>query len=204
MSQIKHDERSAQAVGIIGTTLKASPKCLGCGEILLLCNAWMVDGCKCNSPLGVNDANRTRWELLLLAHRDRGYVIEKLETSLEDARKELSRKHNVIQDLVIARNELELQLSRLKECQMKPLDHAPTPAICVSDIISEGWLLQRGFVAAGGGIAKWSLAKDSRISVMNVGYSWQLRFEYATVSRDATIAQVEHLIAATGLEPEKK
>lgn len=35
------------------------PKCNGCGMQLLKKNAWMYDGCPCNTPFGVNDGNQT-------------------------------------------------------------------------------------------------------------------------------------------------
>lgn len=38
--------------------------CNGCGKPLLLENAWMYDGCPCNTPDGVNDSNLYRWRLL--------------------------------------------------------------------------------------------------------------------------------------------
>lgn len=39
--------------------------CAGCGKPLEVENAWMTDGCPCNSPLGVNSMNETRWRLLM-------------------------------------------------------------------------------------------------------------------------------------------
>lgn len=50
---------------IIGGFPIVDPKCQGCGKSLLLANAWMTDGCPCNSPLGVNSMNETRWRLLM-------------------------------------------------------------------------------------------------------------------------------------------
>lgn len=44
--------------------------CLECGEPLLLQNAWMTDGCPCNSPIGCNSLNETRWRLLMQLFRD--------------------------------------------------------------------------------------------------------------------------------------
>ena len=38
--------------------------CAGCGKPLLLENAWMEDGCPCNTPAGVNNLNLYRWKLL--------------------------------------------------------------------------------------------------------------------------------------------
>lgn len=49
--------------------------CMGCGRQLLVDNAWMTDGCPCNSPLGVNSMNETRWRLLLeLAQHQRSLL----------------------------------------------------------------------------------------------------------------------------------
>lgn len=42
----------------------ASQPCGGCGKPLILINAWMEDGCHCNSPAGVNNTNLWRWNLL--------------------------------------------------------------------------------------------------------------------------------------------
>lgn len=50
---------------IIGGFPWASPNCAGCGQPLLIENAWMTDGCTCNSPLGINSMNETRWRLLM-------------------------------------------------------------------------------------------------------------------------------------------
>ncbi len=49
----------------IGGFPTVSPDCDGCGKPLLLENAWMTDGCPCNSPLGCNSMNETRWRLLM-------------------------------------------------------------------------------------------------------------------------------------------
>lgn len=39
--------------------------CKGCGKPLTIENAPVTDGCPCNSPLGVNSMNETRWRLLM-------------------------------------------------------------------------------------------------------------------------------------------
>lgn len=44
--------------------LEENPNCCGCGKPLEIDNAWMEDGCPCNTPRGVNDLNKTRWRLL--------------------------------------------------------------------------------------------------------------------------------------------
>jgi hypothetical protein len=50
---------------IIGGFPISSPYCAGCGNKLNRENAWMVDGCPCNSELGVNNLNQTRWLFLM-------------------------------------------------------------------------------------------------------------------------------------------
>lgn len=50
---------------IIGGFPITQPNCLGCGEPLKPDNAWMTDGCPCNSKLGCNSMNETRWRLLM-------------------------------------------------------------------------------------------------------------------------------------------
>ena len=39
-------------------------ECNGCGKPLEVANAWMEDGCPCNTRAGVNDDNLHRWRLL--------------------------------------------------------------------------------------------------------------------------------------------
>jgi hypothetical protein len=55
----------ATETDIIGGFPVAEPDCKGCGKPLTLENAWMVDGCPCNHPLGINSMNETRWRLLM-------------------------------------------------------------------------------------------------------------------------------------------
>jgi hypothetical protein len=50
---------------IIGGFPYADPNCKGCGKPLTIENAWMTDGCPCNTALGVNSMNETRWRLLM-------------------------------------------------------------------------------------------------------------------------------------------
>lgn len=61
-----------------------SMECRGCGKQLLEENAWMEDGCPCNSPKGCNDGNQliSDWrqdkiqslqhELARMKHHDNG------------------------------------------------------------------------------------------------------------------------------------
>lgn len=59
------DEPTKIDVDIIGGFPVATPNCKGCGRQLISSNAWMTDGCSCNTPLGVNSMNETRWRLLM-------------------------------------------------------------------------------------------------------------------------------------------
>lgn len=61
---------------IIGGFPFADPNCKGCGEPLTLENAWSTDGCPCNSPLGVNSMNETRWRLLMQLRQKQSWQLE--------------------------------------------------------------------------------------------------------------------------------
>lgn len=51
--------------GMVGKDMDAPElPCCGCGQPLLIENAWMEDGCPCNTPAGVNNLNLYRWRLL--------------------------------------------------------------------------------------------------------------------------------------------
>jgi hypothetical protein len=65
-------------VDVIGGFPYAEPNCRGCGKPLLVENAWVTDGCPCNSPLGVNSMNETRWRLLMDLQQQQSREIEKL------------------------------------------------------------------------------------------------------------------------------
>jgi hypothetical protein len=62
---------------IIGGFPVKSEFCAGCGCPLLRENAWMTDGCPCNSPLGVNSMNETRWRLLMELQQRQARAIER-------------------------------------------------------------------------------------------------------------------------------
>lgn len=68
----------------IGGFPTKSPNCAGCGEPLMVTNAWMTDGCPCNSPLGVNSMNETRWRLLMQLQQEQARQIERLRTHISD------------------------------------------------------------------------------------------------------------------------
>lgn len=68
----------------IGNFPKVDPNCAGCGKPLVIENAWMTDGCPCNTPLGVNNDNETRWRLLMQLQQQQSF-------GLSDARKALQK-----------------------------------------------------------------------------------------------------------------
>ena len=53
----------------------ADPNCKGCNKPLTLENAWSTDGCPCNSPLGVNNMNETRWRLLMQLQQKQSFQL---------------------------------------------------------------------------------------------------------------------------------
>ena len=59
-----------------------SPNCAGCGKQLVIENAWMTDGCPCNTPLGVNSMNETRWRLLMQLQQAQARELESLRKPL--------------------------------------------------------------------------------------------------------------------------
>lgn len=60
----------------IGGFAIVAPCCAGCGKFLTVENAWMADGCPCNSRLGVNNLNETRWRLLMDLQQQQSRQIE--------------------------------------------------------------------------------------------------------------------------------
>jgi len=70
----------------IGGFPYAKPECNGCGKPLELQNAWMTDGCPCNTPLGVNSMNETRWRLLQQLQQDQARELESIRAELAHMR----------------------------------------------------------------------------------------------------------------------
>lgn len=68
---------------VIGGFDVVDPNCLGCGKPLTIENAWMTDGCPCNTPLGVNSMNETRWRLLMELQQQQSRELEKIKKSVE-------------------------------------------------------------------------------------------------------------------------
>ena len=82
---------------IIGGFPYVDPNCNGCGQTLILGNAWMTDGCPCNYRLGVNSNNETRWRLLMQLQQRQGadlaaarQEIERLRAASDSLRRQLA------------------------------------------------------------------------------------------------------------------
>lgn len=71
-------------VDVIGGFPYASPNCKGCGKLLTVENAWMSDGCPCNSKLGINSMSETRWRLLMQLQQEQSQSLA-AERRLKDA-----------------------------------------------------------------------------------------------------------------------
>lgn len=70
----------------IGGFPVVSDTCAGCGKPLLLENAWMTDGCPCNTSLGVNSLNETRWRLLMELQQQQSRELEMLRSTTRKSR----------------------------------------------------------------------------------------------------------------------
>jgi len=57
--------------------------CRGCGKPLELANAWMEDGCPCNSLAGVNNLNAFRWYLLQQLQQQQSRELEESKASFD-------------------------------------------------------------------------------------------------------------------------
>jgi len=72
--------------GTIGPFPECSDYCKGCGKTLTIENAWMTDGCPCNSILGVNDMNQTRWRLLMQLQQQQARNVEFLRQATKPSK----------------------------------------------------------------------------------------------------------------------
>lgn len=68
---------------VIGGFPIIDPLCLGCRRPLTIDNAWMSDGCECNSPLGVNSMNETRWRLLMQLQQRQNFQLAELRSIVQ-------------------------------------------------------------------------------------------------------------------------
>jgi len=66
------DEARSVSVGVCD---EGERYCSGCGKVLEKANAWMTDGCPCNSPLGSNNMNETRWRLLIQLQQQQSQIL---------------------------------------------------------------------------------------------------------------------------------
>lgn len=69
-------KESEPSADVIGGFTQTSLNCAGCGKRLLIANAWMTDGCPCNSRLGINSMNETRWRLLMQLQQEQSRELE--------------------------------------------------------------------------------------------------------------------------------
>lgn len=65
--------------------------CNGCGEPLKVENAWMVDGCPCNSPEGCNSTNETRWRMLHELQQRQSHELHDATAALTAAREQAAQ-----------------------------------------------------------------------------------------------------------------
>lgn len=63
------------------------PNCKGCGKPLSVENAWMTDGCPCNSELGINSMNETRWRLLMQLQQKNSRLTELYKSAAHESGK---------------------------------------------------------------------------------------------------------------------
>ena len=72
---------------VIGGFSIVEPNCGGCGQPLLLENAWMTDGCPCNCVLGTNNHNETRWRLLMQLQQQQSMQLAEAKAGLRNTLK---------------------------------------------------------------------------------------------------------------------
>lgn len=70
-----------------GSDMRAPEQpCGGCGKPLLIENAWMEDGCPCNTPAGVNNFNLYRWRLLHELQQKQSRELEAARSATGDSK----------------------------------------------------------------------------------------------------------------------
>lgn len=80
----EHEQKHVVQSNIARSDYNATEQpCAGCGKPLLLENAWMEDGCPCNTPAGINNHNLYRWRLLHELQQKGSHRIASLEAALQ-------------------------------------------------------------------------------------------------------------------------
>jgi hypothetical protein len=103
-------------VDVIGGFEVASPACLGCGALLLQENAWMADGCPCNSAGWNNSLNETRWRLLMQLQQQQARELEDIRSRVrlfldtDGSVNTLDPRRSIIQDPNVAPGTVLLEL----------------------------------------------------------------------------------------------
>lgn len=116
----------------IGGFPYADPSCKGCGKTLELKNAWMTDGCPCNTPLGINSMNETRWRLLMQLQQNQSRSIEALmkRAGIPDGKPIPMPFQNMAahqQRVVIEKAELDSRIEKLSSFRGTPEFQAIIP-----------------------------------------------------------------------------
>ena len=87
------ERAEAELAGMQGKDMNAVERpCCGCGKPLLVENAWMEDGCPCNTPAGVNNLNLYRWRLLHELQQQQARENERLRAELATAHNDALEK----------------------------------------------------------------------------------------------------------------
>lgn len=110
-------ERAEKAEAERDVALKNAPvysnKCNGCGKPFVIENAWMEDGCPCNSAQGINDNNMRRWKLLHDLQQQDSRALEKAKKTITRVEAERDAKALEKDAAYLQRNQLVALLARI-------------------------------------------------------------------------------------------
>lgn len=87
------------------------PYCLECKAPLLIENAWMSDGCPCNSKPGCNTINGTRWRLLRDLQQQQSDELATLRAQVAQLTAERDRANVLIRQLQLIEDGLSEQVA---------------------------------------------------------------------------------------------